>query len=69
MGKEDRVWHGVRKMTKILNRSWLWSGNRSKVSGRSIGVCLADGRSKRVCLTGDRSYNHVTGQRNGVIMS
>ena len=48
MGKEERVWRGVGKVTKTLNRSWSWSGNRSKVNGRSIGVCLTDDRSKRV---------------------
>ena len=65
MGTEERVGRGVGKMTKAMNRSRSWSGNRSKVYGRSVGVCLAGDRSKRVWLTGDRSYDHVTRQRRG----
>ena len=54
MGKEGRVWRGVGKVTKAMNRSRSWSGNRSIVHGRSV----------RVWMTADRSYDHVTSQRN-----
>ena len=43
-------------MTKVLNGSKLWSGNRSKENDKSVGVCLTDDRSKRVWMTADRSY-------------
>ena len=48
MGKEEGVWRGVGKITKVMNRSRSWSGNRSRGSDRSVGVCLTDDRSKRV---------------------
>ena len=64
MGKEERVGCGVGKVTKVMNRSRLWSGNRSKAHDRSVQVCLTDDRSRRVWMTGDRSFDHVTRQRN-----
>ena len=54
MGKEERVWRGVGKVTKVVNRSMSWSGKGSKVCDRSI----------RVQQTDDRSYDHMTSQRN-----
>ena len=41
VGKEVRECRGVGMMTKGMNRSMSWSGNRSKENGKSVGVCLA----------------------------
>ena len=55
VGKEERVWRGVGKVTKVLNGSGLWSGKRSMENGRSVGECLTGDRSKGVWMTADRS--------------